>query len=138
MSETVEEQEVEQEPEEVEEKPKSPPKRSATIAVQKMSEAGKTATVQWLDEEGEYHKSEILADAIDEGMVKASVLKAGEDPFRWEDEGLDPIWARGLRRAGIYTIDDYMARASNALDTLRGIANRVMREIIRRRKSQRS
>lgn len=131
------EQEVER-PEKTKEEPKPRPTRSATIAVRVVEEAGKSTVVQWLDEGGDYHKATVPADAIVEGNVKASTLKAGEDPFRWEQEGLDEIWARGLRRAGIYTVDDYLARSSRALSTLTGIANRAMKEIIRRRKSQRS
>jgi len=134
----TEQNEQPREPEETEAEPKAKSPRSATIAVAVVKAVGKAAIVQWQGGDEEQHRSTVPAESIDEGKVKESVLKAGEPNFRWEDEGFDQIWARALRRAGLFTIEDYLANSMDGLNALRGAANLIMREIIQRRRSQRS
>jgi len=131
------EQNVKQ-PEEIKPEPVPKPSRSATIAVSVTREQGKASIVQWIGGDEEQHRSTVPTESIVEGKVKESVLLAGEDKFRWEDEGFDVVWARALRRAGLFTIEDYVANSMQGLNALRGAANLIMQRIIGRRKSQRS
>jgi hypothetical protein len=105
--------------------------RPQTKPIQEIETVGKAVVVQWMDEEDDYHKSTIPASEIKEGEAPVTALQAGEEAFTWEGAGLNPLWAKALRKARIFDPEDYTKNAYVAIKSIQGAIGKMLAKIVK-------
>jgi len=109
-----------------------PPRRvePQAKAISVIETAGASVVVQ-IDEEEDYHKSTVPATEVKDGMVSAKALTAGEEPFNWEAAGLDPIWAKALRKSRIFDPQDYGKNPARAVKAIHRTITETITRIVK-------
>ena len=110
-----------------------PPRRvePQAKAISVIETAGASVVVQWIDEEEDYHKSTVPATEVKDGMASAKALTAGEEPFNWEAAGLDPIWAKALRKSRIFDPQDYGKNPARAVKAIHRTITETITRIVK-------
>jgi len=110
--------------------PSIPKAEPVATPVSIIERVGKAAVVQWMEGD-DYHKSTIPAEEIVEGQVRESVLQAGEGSFTWEAAGLDPIWAKALRKARVFDPEDFGDDPNRAIKAIQKLIHSTLTRAVK-------
>jgi hypothetical protein len=97
--------------EEVEQEVVEEPKKPVKVLVRVISGAGQTSLVEWVDEEGMYHRAYVPTGKVEDGAVARKVLERGA-PYGlpWEEfieiTATPGLIANRLRQRGMWRMED--------------------------------